>query len=140
MVGIGFLAFFFGLYFWFRYIFRRRGLFESKLMLLTALALGPLSFAAIELGWMTTEMGRQPWVVYGYVLTKDAVTPAPGLDISFLIFTLIYVALAVATTIFLLRLRGGAHTMAGVSGAAEASRDHGERSAQAPAARPAIPR
>jgi cytochrome d ubiquinol oxidase subunit I len=127
MVGIGFLAFFFGLYFWFRYIFRRRGLFENKLVLLTAIALGPLSFAAIELGWMTTEMGRQPWVVYGYVLTKDAVTPAPALDISFLIFSLIYVALAVATTIFLLRLRGSRHDMVGVSGEEEESGVQGPR-------------
>lgn len=107
MVGIGFLAFFFGLYFWYRALFKRRGLFESKLILLTVAALGPLSFAAIELGWMTTEMGRQPWVVYGYVRTADAVTPAPWLDVSFAIFSLIYVALAVATAIFLLRLRRG---------------------------------
>ena len=105
MVGIGFLLIFFGLYFWFRYFFKRRGLFESKTVLLTVAALGPLSFLAIELGWMTTEMGRQPWVVYGYVLTKDAVTPAPALDISFLVFSCIYVALAIATIIFLLRLR-----------------------------------
>lgn len=116
MVGIGFLAFFFGLYFWARYLWRRQPeqrqrLFTSNITLLTAIALGPLSFAAIELGWMTTEMGRQPWVVYGYVLTKDAVTPAPWLDVSFLIFTLIYVALAVATTIFLLRLRRNDHDL-----------------------------
>jgi cytochrome d ubiquinol oxidase subunit I len=105
MVGIGFLAIFFGLYFWFRYLFKRGNVFESKLILWGAAAIGPLAFLAIELGWMTTEMGRQPWVVYGYVLTKDAVTPAPALDISFLIFSCIYVALAIATIIFLLRLR-----------------------------------
>jgi len=123
MVGIGFLAFFFGLYFWFRYIFRRRRLFESKLVLLTAIALGPLSFAAIELGWMTTEMGRQPWIVYGYELTKDAVTPAPSLGVLFFIFTLIYVALAVATTIFLLRMRGDRHDMSGVASEESADED-----------------
>jgi cytochrome bd ubiquinol oxidase subunit I len=104
MVGIGFLAFFFGLFFWFRYLFRRRGLFESRLVLWIAVALGPLSFLAIELGWMTTEMGRQPWVVYGYVLTRDAVTPAPAIGVLFAVFTLIYIALATATAVFLLRL------------------------------------
>ncbi len=112
MVGIGFLAFFFGLFFWFRYLFRRKGLFENKLVLWTAVALGPLSFLAIELGWMTTEMGRQPWVVQGYVLTSQAVTPAPGLDVSFSLFTLIYVALAVTTVILLLRIAREPRSMA----------------------------
>ena len=51
---------------------------------------------------MVTEFGRQPWVIYGYLRTKDAVTTAPWLNISFLIFTLIYVLLAVALTRLLL--------------------------------------
>ena len=105
MVGIGFLAFGLGIWFWYRYFFTRGRAFEGRPLLWLIAAMGPLSFLAIELGWTTTEMGRQPWVVYGYVLTKDAVTPAPGLDISFLVFTAIYVALGVATTVFLLRLR-----------------------------------
>lgn len=138
MVGIGFMAFFFGLYFWFRYLFRRRRLFESRLVLLTAIALGPLSFGAIELGWMTTEMGRQPWIVYGYELTKDAVTPAPSLGVLFFFFTLIYVALAVATIFFLLRLRGNRHDMTGVSGDEEESGDTRGRGARKDAVRPEI--
>jgi cytochrome d ubiquinol oxidase subunit I len=105
MVGIGFLAFGLGIWFWYRYFVRRSRAMDSRWLLWLIAAMGPLSFLAIELGWTTTEMGRQPWVVYGYLLTKDAVTPAPGLDISFLVFTAIYIALGVATTVFLLRLR-----------------------------------
>jgi len=104
MVGVGFLAFFFGLYFWYRYRFRREGLFENRVVLWIAVALGPLSFLAIEMGWMVTELGRQPWVVQGYVLTSQAVTPAPWVGVTFFTFVLIYIALAVTTAILLLRI------------------------------------
>src|SRR2546426_822631 len=59
---------------------------------------------AIELGWMVTELGRQPWVIYNILRTQDAVTTAPGLDISFAIFSGIYVVLAITLTVLLLRL------------------------------------
>jgi cytochrome bd ubiquinol oxidase subunit I len=51
---------------------------------------------------MVTELGRQPWVIYGVLRTEDAVTPSTGLDISFLVFSLIYLLLAI-TLIWLLR-------------------------------------
>jgi cytochrome d ubiquinol oxidase subunit I len=60
---------------------------------------------------MVTEIGRQPWVIYGYgyppgygLLTKDAVTTAPFLNISFLLFSLIYVLLAVTLIWLLLKV------------------------------------
>jgi cytochrome bd ubiquinol oxidase subunit I len=65
---------------------------------------GPLSFLAIELGWMVTELGRQPWVIYGILRTSDAVTTAPGLTISFLAFSCVYVILAITLVWLLLRL------------------------------------
>ncbi len=105
MVGIGFAAAALAIWFWFRYFRGRRTVPEDRWTLWGVVAAGPLTFLAIELGWTVTEMGRQPWVVYGYVLTRDAVTPAPGLAISFLVFSGIYVALGIATTVFLLRLR-----------------------------------
>ena len=67
-------------------------------------AAGVAGFVAIELGWMVTELGRQPWVIYGVVTTADAITPAPGLVASFFISTAVYVALAVALVGLLLRL------------------------------------
>jgi cytochrome bd ubiquinol oxidase subunit I len=58
---------------------------------LRALALaGPMGFVAIEAGWTVTEVGRQPWIVYGVLRTADAVTPMPGLIVPFLGFTLLY--------------------------------------------------
>jgi cytochrome bd ubiquinol oxidase subunit I len=62
--------------------------------LLRALAIAtPMGFIAIEAGWTVTEVGRQPWIVYGVLRTADAVTPMPGLVVPFLIFTLLYLLL-----------------------------------------------
>jgi len=70
-----------------------------------ALALGgPLAFVAMEAGWMVTEEGRQPWVARGFLRTRDAVTTAPGLDIAFYGFTLLYLFLAITLVILLRRL------------------------------------
>jgi cytochrome d ubiquinol oxidase subunit I len=54
-----------------------------------------MGFIAIEAGWMVTEVGRQPWVVYGVLRTAEAVTPMPGLMYPFLLFTLLYCFLGV---------------------------------------------
>ncbi len=69
---------------------RRRDV-TGNLWLLRALALAaPMGFIAIEAGWIVTEVGRQPWIVYGVLRTADAVTPMPGLMYPFLLFTLLY--------------------------------------------------
>lgn len=51
---------------------------------------GPLGFIAIEAGWVVTEVGRQPWIIYGLLRTRDAVTPMPGLDVTFAAFSVLY--------------------------------------------------
>ena len=69
-------------------------------LLLRALALAtPMGFIAIEAGWTVTEVGRQPWIVYGVLRTADAVTPMPGLAVPMIVFTLIYVGLAAVVAI-----------------------------------------
>ncbi|HEY2825879.1 MAG TPA: cytochrome ubiquinol oxidase subunit I [Gemmatimonadales bacterium] len=58
---------------------------------LTAIALSaPLGFVALEAGWVVTEVGRQPWVIYGVLRTADVVTPMPGLAVPLVMFTLLY--------------------------------------------------
>ncbi len=72
--------------------------------LMRALALGaPMGFLAVEAGWMVTELGRQPWVIYGVLKTADAVTPMPGLIVPFLAFTLLYCFLGVIVVWLLYR-------------------------------------
>jgi cytochrome d ubiquinol oxidase subunit I len=102
MVVSGFFILLVALVFWALYWFRKRAFPQNRLVLWGVVLAGPLSFLAIELGWMVTEIGRQPWVIYGYLRTKDAVTPAPFLNISFAIFSLIYVLLATALVWLLL--------------------------------------
>lgn len=63
----------------------------------------PLGFIAIEAGWVVTEVGRQPWIIYGLFKTRDAVTPMPGLVVPFVVITLLYVFLGLVVTRLLLR-------------------------------------
>jgi cytochrome d ubiquinol oxidase subunit I len=100
MMGIGVLAA------W-RYWRARRKRSEAWLgskWFLRALILGaPLGFIAIETGWVVTEVGRQPWIIYGVMRTAEAVTPVPRLVIPFITFTLLYIVLAAITVWLLLR-------------------------------------
>lgn len=66
----------------------------------------PLGLVALEAGWVVTECGRQPWIIYGYMRTAEAVTPVPNLIVPFITFTLLYLGLAI-TTLSLL----GAHVV-----------------------------
>jgi cytochrome d ubiquinol oxidase subunit I len=104
MVASGFFALFVGLVFWLLYFWRRRTMPENRILLWGVVLAGPLSFIAIELGWMVTELGRQPWVIYGILRTSDAATTAPGINITFLTFSGIYVILSITLIWLLLRL------------------------------------
>ncbi|HEY8994725.1 MAG TPA: cytochrome ubiquinol oxidase subunit I [Lacunisphaera sp.] len=83
------------LWFW----FQRRGRFPRWFLWVLAVC-APLGIIAIEAGWVVTEVGRQPWIIYGIVRTKDAVTPVPGMGYHFGLFLALYLALA-TTTIWL---------------------------------------
>ena len=63
---------------------------------------GPMIGAVIA-GWTTTEVGRQPWIIYGVMRTAEAVTPVPRLIVPFITFTLLYIFLAAITVWLLLR-------------------------------------
>jgi cytochrome bd ubiquinol oxidase subunit I len=76
---------------------------DSKWFLRTLIVAAPLGFIAIETGWTVTEVGRQPWIIYGVMRTSEAVTPMPGLVVPFVTFTLLYIFLALVTVWLLLR-------------------------------------
>jgi cytochrome d ubiquinol oxidase subunit I len=65
---------------------------------------GPLAYIALIGGWVTTEVGRQPWVVYGVMRTQDAVTGASGIPVGYAALALIYAALIGGTLWVLWRL------------------------------------
>jgi cytochrome bd ubiquinol oxidase subunit I len=103
MVGIGTAMAIFGvtlLVMW----WRRGALPEAPWFLRTVAALGPLSVVALIAGWVTTEVGRQPWVVYGHMRTEEAVSGADGIPVGYAALVIIYTALAVATVWLLRRL------------------------------------
>lgn len=81
---------------------RTRRLPDNRWLLWALVLCGPLGFIAIEAGWVVTEVGRQPWIIYGLLRTADAVTPMPGLVVPFTTFTLLYIFLSIVL-VFLLR-------------------------------------
>jgi cytochrome d ubiquinol oxidase subunit I len=84
--------------------FRKRRLPTSVWFYRALLAAGPLALVAVLAGWVTTEVGRQPWIVYGVMRTEDAVTGAGGIPVGYASLSLVYLGLAVAVVWVLRRL------------------------------------
>ena len=103
MVGIGTLMALFAVVF-LVHMWRRRRLPRSDAFLWMVAALGPASVIALLAGWVTTEVGRQPWVVYGLMRPSDAVTGADGIPVGYATLVIVYASLAVALVWILRRL------------------------------------
>jgi cytochrome bd ubiquinol oxidase subunit I len=106
MVGLGLLMFGLGLLsLWARW---RGTLYDWLLLHRFALVMAPAGFVAVIAGWLTTEVGRQPWVVYGLLRTADAASPldAPAVAASLTAFVVIYFAVFGAGTWYILKLMG----------------------------------
>ncbi len=82
---------------------RRRRLPDTPWFLRAAVAATPAGFLAVEAGWVVTEMGRQPWIIFGLMRTAEAVTPMPGLVVPFAVFTAVYLLLSVVLVVLLRR-------------------------------------
>jgi cytochrome bd ubiquinol oxidase subunit I len=87
----------------------RRGgrIYEASWFMQLAIAMSPAGFIALLAGWVTTEVGRQPWVVYGVLRTVDAVTPAVttgALATSLAAFVIVYGIIFPAGMLYMLRL------------------------------------
>ncbi|MGQ7857074.1 cytochrome ubiquinol oxidase subunit I [Pedobacter sp. WC2501] len=102
MVGIGTLLLLVALTYFF-ILFKKKPLTENRWLLKLFVFAIPLGYLALEAGWVVTEVGRQPWIIYGIMRTKDAVTPMPGIAYSFYIFSAIYVSLSIIVTFLLYR-------------------------------------
>jgi cytochrome d ubiquinol oxidase subunit I len=99
----------------------RKKLYDWTWLHRFALVMGPSGFVAVIAGWITTEVGRQPWVVYGLLRTADARAPidAPAVATSLFVFVIVYFAVFGAGTWYILKLMAHApHT--GESGEAHA--------------------
>ncbi len=119
MVGLGLLMFALGL---FSLVARmRRRLYDWRLLHLFALAMGPAGFVAVIAGWVTTEVGRQPYVIYNLLRTEHAVSPiaTPGVTGSLIAFVIVYFTVFAAGAWYILRLMRAA-PQAGEHGPEEA--------------------
>jgi cytochrome d ubiquinol oxidase subunit I len=104
MVGLGLLMIFTGLWsLWLRW---RDRLYESRAFLRLTLLMGPSGLIAILAGWFTTEIGRQPWVIYGLMRTADAVSlhSATQMSISLVTFVVVYFFVFGVGLVYVLRL------------------------------------
>jgi cytochrome d ubiquinol oxidase subunit I len=95
MVAIGFILLF--VMVWAGLLWWRGRLYESRSFFWTLFIIHPLGFIATELGWVTTEVGRQPWLVYNLMRTVDGISPIPpgnvlwSLSLFLIIFSLILI-------------------------------------------------
>lgn len=90
MVGLGMLMLFLAVTaLWLR---KKGSLYESKWFHRFAILMGPSGFIALLAGWFTTEVGRQPWIIYGVMRTKDALSPvsAEQVGLTLIIFVIVY--------------------------------------------------
>ncbi|HWL70477.1 MAG TPA: cytochrome ubiquinol oxidase subunit I [Geminicoccus sp.] len=108
MVGLGMLMLLLGATGVVAYF--RGGLYHWRPLHYLALAMGPAGFIAVIAGWVTTEVGRQPYTVYGMLRTADSVSPleAPAVAASLLMFIVIYFTVFSVGTFYILKLMGHA--------------------------------
>jgi len=106
MVGIGLCMILTGI--WGAVLFLRKKLFDSRAYQLWCMGMMPMGFVAILAGWFVTEVGRQPWVAYGIIRTRDAVSPVLGeyVALSLMAFIVVYITIFGAATYYILRLIG----------------------------------
>jgi cytochrome bd ubiquinol oxidase subunit I len=104
MVGLGFAML--GLGAWTLLARTRKKLYDWPLMHKAAIVMGPSGFIAVLAGWITTEVGRQPWTIYGVLRTADSASPldAPAVAISLLAFVVVYFAVFGAGIWYLFKL------------------------------------
>ncbi|WP_111892341.1 cytochrome ubiquinol oxidase subunit I [Acinetobacter sp. MB5] len=104
MVGLGMLMLLLALS---GLLLRKGGkLYEAPWLHKFAIVMGPTGYIALLAGWFTTEMGRQPWVVYGVLRTKDALSPVPASQVGFtlIVFVVVYTVVFGTGVYYILKL------------------------------------
>jgi cytochrome d ubiquinol oxidase subunit I len=104
MIALGFAML--GLGVWSLYNRLRGRLYDAPWLHRASIAMGPMGFVAVLAGWVTTEVGRQPFTVYGLLRTSDSLAPvaAPAVAASLLAFIVVYFFIFGAGTFYLLRM------------------------------------
>jgi cytochrome d ubiquinol oxidase subunit I len=103
MVAIGFILFF--VMVWAAVLWRRGRLYENRPFLWTLLLIHPLGFLATELGWITNEVGRQPWLVYHLMRTAEGISPIPAGNViwSLSLFLIVFIVIGASYFYYVLK-------------------------------------
>jgi len=109
MIAAGFGLFFlmlWTLWIWYRGRLNQEDLSGQKKLLYAWMLALPLSYLAMEAGWITREVGRQPWIIYGVLRTREAATnlPAEAVASSSLVFVAVYLLLFAVFLLFFRRI------------------------------------
>ncbi len=103
MAGIGFVILAVALLYFLFLFWKKRN--ELNKWLLRAIVVStPLAFLGVEMGWFYAEVGRQPWIIRGYMRVEEAATSSPNVRILFFLFLLLYIVLGVMCVLVLRRL------------------------------------
>ncbi|MCP3741802.1 cytochrome ubiquinol oxidase subunit I [Rossellomorea sp. BNER] len=103
MVSIGMYSLFISALFILFWLWKKRNEW-NKPLLWGIVASGPLSMLAIEFGWIFAEVGRQPWILRGYMKVGEAATKADGVGLTFVLFVLLYIILGTLSVIVLIKM------------------------------------
>jgi cytochrome d ubiquinol oxidase subunit I len=103
MVGLGTLLFLLALWYGLTWLFRR-DMPKSRWFLRVASVAGVAAVLAMEAGWVVSEVGRQPWIVYEQMRVEDAATGNTGVWITFVLITALYVGLGITTVLILRKM------------------------------------
>ncbi|PJO23320.1 cytochrome ubiquinol oxidase subunit I, partial [Burkholderia glumae] len=139
MVALGFAMIGFALAGW---LLRRRGrLYEARWFHRLALVMGPSGFVTLLAGWITTEAGRQPWVVYGVMRTADAASPlsTQQVGLSLMTFVLVYFLVFGTGIYYLLKLIDAGPALPDAPHTGSHAGTHGEQSGRRPLSAPDQP-
>ena len=104
MVGLGTLLFLLTLWYWAAWIFKRDMPRSRWFLRIAATAGVSSSVITMEAGWVVTEVGRQPWIVYEKMRVEDAATGNTGVWVTFIFVVLLYIALGITTIVVLRRM------------------------------------
>src|SRR5271157_4373402 len=85
---------------WAAFLWWKGRLFETRLFLLALVVMVPLGFLATEFGWITTEMGRQPWLVYNLFRTAEAISPIPAANVVWSLSLIVITFLSIGGSYF----------------------------------------
>ncbi len=104
MVGIGTVLFL--VMIWAFVLWKKGALFENRRFLWTLLIIHPLGFLAVETGWISTEAGRQPWLVYNLMRTASGISPVPAGNVlwSLSLFLIIFAAIGSIYSYFVMKM------------------------------------